>query len=161
MKRMHIHVGVEKLDDGIRFYNALFGTEPAKATHDYAKWMLDDPRLNFAISTRVKAGVDHLGLQVEEEIELEELRERLKQADMSLFDEGETVCCYARSDKSWVQDPAGTAWEAYRHMKDVQFHSEKTPKIDQGACCPGESEAVDACCVPSESTIGNKSGKAA
>lgn len=152
MKRMHIHVGVEKLDDGIRFYNALFGEEPSKITDDYAKWMLDDPRINFAISTRVNRGVDHLGFQVEEAEELDAVRVRLKQADMTLFDEGETVCCYARSDKSWVTDPAGTAWEAYLHMEDVQRFSEATPSMEGGACCLGKGETRADCCVPPEST---------
>jgi hypothetical protein len=124
MKRMHIHVGVESLDQGIRFYSALFDREPVKTKTDYAKWMLDDPRLNFAISTRAgTTGVDHLGLQVDEEGEMEELRERLKRADMSLFDEGETVCCYARSDKSWVTDPSGVAWEAYRTMAEARAYT--------------------------------------
>ena len=124
MKRMHIHVGVESLDQGIKFYSALFDTAPVKTKSDYAKWMLDDPRLNFAISTRTGAtGVNHLGLQVDEEGEMEELRERLKRADMSLFDEGETVCCYARSDKSWVTDPAGVAWEAYRTMAEARAYT--------------------------------------
>lgn len=124
MKRMHIHVGVESLDQGIKFYSALFDKAPAKTKPDYAKWMLDDPRLNFAISTRTgSTGVNHLGLQVDEEGEMEELRERLKRADMSLFDEGETVCCYARSDKSWVTDPAGVAWEAYRTMAEARAYT--------------------------------------
>ena len=124
MKRMHIHIGVEQLDQGIKFYSALFDQAPVKTKPDYAKWMLDDPRLNFAISTRTgNAGVNHLGLQVDDDRELEELRERLKRADMSIFDEGETVCCYARSDKSWVADPAGVAWEAYRTMGEARAYS--------------------------------------
>jgi catechol 2,3-dioxygenase-like lactoylglutathione lyase family enzyme len=152
MKRMHIHVGVESLDDSIRFYSALFGAQPVKTRDDYAKWMLDDPRVNFAISTRPgKAGIDHLGLQVDEDGELEELRARLKNAEMSVFDEGETLCCYARSDKSWVQDPAGIAWEAYRTMEDVQFFAgegdscasptsdgrteQRDPPAQTGGCC--------------------------
>ncbi len=134
MKRMHIHVGVKKLDDGIKFYNALFGAEPVKTKSDYAKWMLDDPRINFAISTHAKAGVDHLGLQVDDQQELATLRERLKSADMAMFDEGETVCCYAHSDKSWVADPAGVAWEAFETMDDVEIRSSAaTPKA--AACC--------------------------
>ena len=101
MKRFHIHVGVEKLDESIRFYSALFGAEPVKAKPDYAKWLLEDPRVNFAISTRAKTkGVDHLGIQVEEESELMELRDRLKAGDMAVVEEGETICCYARSEKS-------------------------------------------------------------
>lgn len=150
MKRMHIHIGVERLDQGIKFYSALFGAEPIKTKPDYAKWMLDDPRINFAISTREKrTGLSHLGLQVEEDAELDELRERFKRADMSVFDEGETLCCYARSDKSWVQDPAGIAWEAYRTMEDVQF-------FDDGAT-PGAGEEVAAapgCCAPAPKTAG-------
>ena len=148
MKRMHIHVGVEKLDDSIKFYSALFGAEPVKTKNDYAKWMLDDPRINFAISTRAKRGVDHLGLQVDEDNELEALRERLKKADMSLFDEGETVCCYARSDKSWVSDPSGIPWEAYKTMEDVQLFSDAAESEE--ACCTPETQGQTDCCVPSE-----------
>lgn len=124
MKRFHIHIGVENLEQSIKFYNALFGAEPAKTKGDYAKWMLDDPRVNFAISTRVsKPGVDHLGVQVEDDNELEELRTRMKNANMSLFDEGQVVCCYARSEKTWVEDPAGIAWEAYKTMQDSQRYA--------------------------------------
>ncbi|HEU4638549.1 MAG TPA: VOC family protein, partial [Candidatus Binatia bacterium] len=96
MKRIHIHVGVEKLDESIRFYSAILGAQPVKTKADYAKWMIEDPRVNFAISTRAsKNGVDHLGIQVEENEELEELRGRIRSADRAVFDEGETVCCYA------------------------------------------------------------------
>jgi catechol 2,3-dioxygenase-like lactoylglutathione lyase family enzyme len=152
MKRMHIHVGVERLDESIRFYNALFGAEPVKTRDDYAKWMLEDPRVNFAISTRAaKTGIDHLGVQVEEDSELEELRARLKSAEMSVFDEGETLCCYARSDKSWVQDPAGIAWEAYKTMEDVQFFDSAEPPESAATCSPpGDDQASPAtsrgCC---------------
>lgn len=149
MKRMHINVGVDNLEQSITFYNALFGAKPVKTKADYAKWMLDDPRINFAISTRASSkGVDHLGLQVEEDSELEELRERLQNADMSLFDEGETVCCYARSDKSWVKDPSGVAWEAYKTMEDAQlFYAQETD--NEGACCVPETAAKSSCCSPS------------
>lgn len=137
MKRMHIHVGVKSLDQSIKFYSALFSAEPVKTKSDYAKWMLDDPCINFAISTRShKVGVDHLGLQVDEHSELEALRERLKSADMPVFDEGETVCCYARSDKSWVEDPAGIAWEAYQTMDDVQLFSDSEPAQGDACCTP-------------------------
>lgn len=140
MKRLHIHVGVENLGQSIRFYSALFGAEPVKTKPDYAKWMLDNPHVNFAISTRTgDTGVNHLGIQVDGEDELAELRDRLKKADMSVTDEGETVCCYARSDKSWVQDPAGIPWEAYRTMEDAEiFKSEKpeqAEKMEAGSCC--------------------------
>lgn len=131
MKRLHIHVGVEDLDKGITFYNAMFGEPPVKTKSDYAKWMLDDPRINFAISTRSgKKGLDHLGMQVDDVNELEVLRERLKSSDMSVYNEGEAVCCYARSEKSWVEDPSGIAWEAYKTMEDVQLFSGV-----QTACC--------------------------
>jgi catechol 2,3-dioxygenase-like lactoylglutathione lyase family enzyme len=153
MKRFHIHVGVEKLDESIRFYSALFGAEPVKRKPDYAKWLLEDPRLNFAISTRVKTkGMDHLGIQVEEEGELVELRERLKAMNMAVVEEGETVCCYARSDKSWVQDPAGIPWETYRTMEDAQIFIGQ-PQAES-ACCTPETKGTPDCCVPSEITVG-------
>ena len=156
MKRMHIHVGVEKLDHSIKFYSALFGSDPVKTKADYAKWMLDDPRINFAISTRAKLGVDHLGVQVDQEQELQELRQRLEQADMSLFDEGEAVCCYARSEKSWVSDPSGIAWEAYTTMEDVQLFAGDSDHsaTEQEACCTPETMGQPDCCVPSEKTAG-------
>ena len=149
MKRMHIHVGVESLDDSIRFYSALFGAQPVKTRDDYAKWMLDDPRINFAISTRAeKAGIDHLGLQVDEDCELEELRARLKSAEMSVFDEGETLCCYARSEKSWVKDPAGIAWEAYKTMEDVQFFAGAAIIEDNNSCAPAGNDQPGECTPP-------------
>jgi catechol 2,3-dioxygenase-like lactoylglutathione lyase family enzyme len=154
MKRIHIHVGVEKLDESIRFYSAIFGAQPVKTKADYAKWMLDDPRVNFAISTRAsKNGLDHLGIQVEENEELEELRGRIKSADLAVFDEGETVCCYANSEKSWVQDPAGIAWEAYRTMDDAQIFSTKL-RGSETACCAEERVSNAACCEPSEKASG-------
>lgn len=137
MKRLHIHIGVDKLDEAIRFYSALFGAEPVKTKPDYAKWMVDDPRVNFAVSTRAKKkGVDHLGIQVEEESELNEMRSRFEAADMPVLDEGATTCCYARSDKSWVQDPAGIPWEAYRTMADAQFFSDRVESGDSACCAP-------------------------
>ncbi|MEJ8567847.1 ArsI/CadI family heavy metal resistance metalloenzyme [Elongatibacter sediminis] len=165
MKRMHIHVGVERLDEALKFYNALFGQPPVKTRDDYAKWMLDDPRVNFAISTRPQTGLDHLGIQVENDAELGELRDRLRQADLSLFDEGETVCCYARSDKSWVTDPGGIAWEAYKTMEDVQFFAGdenealRPVEADKGAsastaCCPPRVSPEAECCAPTETTTG-------
>jgi len=154
MKRFHIHVGVEQLDESIRFYSALFGAEPVKRKPDYAKWLLEDPCVNFAISTRTKkSGMDHLGIQVEDERELNELRERLKAADMTVVEEGETVCCYARSDKSWIQDPAGIPWEAYRTMEDAQLFSGHPDEILNMCCTPEPMGKAD-CCVPSEKTAG-------
>ena len=139
MKRFHIHVGVSDLEKSVQFYWTLFGQKPAKIKDDYAKWMLEDPRINFAISTRVsEKGVDHLGIQVDEDTELAEITERLKNADLGVYDEGETTCCYSESKKAWVQDPAGLAWEAYRTMGDAEvFH--------------GKSESDATCCVSDSS----------
>jgi len=143
MKRFHIHIGVETLDESVRFYSALFGADPVKIKPDYAKWMLDDPRVNFAISTRSKQqGVDHLGIQVEEESELNEMRSRFETADMTVLDEGTTTCCYAQSDKSWVQDPTGIPWEAYRTMEDAQFFSSNPDRSESACCAPHAPEEL-------------------
>lgn len=149
MKRFHIHVGVSDLAQSIRFYSALFGSEPAKVKDDYAKWMLDDPRINFAISTRAaKTGVDHLGLQVDSVDELNVLRAQMSSANISTHDDGETTCCYAKSEKSWVADPDGIAWEAYHTMQDAQiFSHSETPKSEQSACCAPTTGQV-ACSIP-------------
>ncbi|ADE16398.1 Glyoxalase/bleomycin resistance protein/dioxygenase [Nitrosococcus halophilus Nc 4] len=142
MKRLHIHVSVDDLSQSIRFYSALFGCEPAKQKRDYAKWMLDDPKVNFAISARgAKAGIDHLGIQVEEGGELEEVRERLKKADLHTFAEGETTCCYAKSDKTWVKDPSGIAWEAYQTMAEAAFFNEAG--LNATACCAPEMASIE------------------
>jgi catechol 2,3-dioxygenase-like lactoylglutathione lyase family enzyme len=114
MKRLHVHVGVNDLERSIHFYSALFATAPTVVKPDYAKWMLEDPRVNFAISTRQEGGgVRHLGIQVENETELQEVYARLKQADAPAFEEGKTTCCYAKSEKSWIADPQGVAWETF------------------------------------------------
>lgn len=149
MKRIHIHVGVTQLDEAIRFYSGLFGAEPVKIKHDYAKWMLDAPALNFAISTGSgKTGVNHLGIQVDEEQELAELRERVGEVHLNTFDEGETVCCYAKSDKSWLLDPVGVPWEAYRTMEDAQFYDAQRPETPapQSACGTG-NKMIAGCCA--------------
>jgi catechol 2,3-dioxygenase-like lactoylglutathione lyase family enzyme len=150
MKRLHLHIGVQNLDESVKFYSALFGANPVKTKPDYAKWMLDDPRVNFAISTRSgKKGLDHLGIQVDDAAELEELRTHLSQANLSTHDEGETVCCYARSEKSWVQDPDGIAWEAYHTMEDAQIFSGQD-HAPEGACCAPDPKKKEesACCGP-------------
>jgi predicted enzyme related to lactoylglutathione lyase len=114
MKRMHVHVGVEDLHRAIGFYSALFATQPTVVKPDYAKWMLDDPRVNFAISTRGKQpGLDHLGIQVESQDELQEVYGRLREAGGNVIEQGHTSCCYAKSEKSWIDDPAGIAWETF------------------------------------------------
>lgn len=136
MKRFHIHVAVKNLAESVQFYSTLFGQKPSKLKDDYAKWMLDDPRVNFAISTRSNStGVDHLGIQVEEGPELEEITRRLKNADLKIFDEGEVTCCYADSNKAWVQDPSGLAWEAYQTMAEAEVFSEKPKEKSAAACC--------------------------
>lgn len=151
MKRFHIHLGVENLLESIQFYNALFGAEPVKIKFDYAKWMLDDPRINFAISTRSgKNGVNHLGIQVDDAIELEALRNQFSKANISTHHDGETTCCYAKSEKSWVNDPSGMAWEAYHTMEDVQlFSGEK--KSETSSSIP-EKNTQTSCCEPSTTT---------
>jgi catechol 2,3-dioxygenase-like lactoylglutathione lyase family enzyme len=115
MKRLHVHVGVTDLDQSIKFYSNLFATGPSVLKNDYAKWMLEDPRVNFAISVRGAdaVGVRHLGIQVESQEELGEVYARLKAADAPLFEEGATTCCYAKSEKSWINDPQGVAWETF------------------------------------------------
>lgn len=114
MKRVHVHVAVEDLTASIRFYSRLFAAEPAVRKDDYARWMLDDPRLNFAISKRgAKPGIQHLGIQVEDRAELEDVYGRLTRAERPVLEEGNTTCCYARSEKSWIEDPQGIQWETF------------------------------------------------
>jgi uncharacterized glyoxalase superfamily protein PhnB len=114
MKRMHVHVSVENLTDAIDFYSALFAARPSVLKDDYAKWMLDDPRVNFAISARGGVpGLDHLGIQVESEEELQDVYTRLRKAGHDIFEEGKTTCCYSNSEKSWTDDPAGISWETF------------------------------------------------
>ena len=114
MKRFHVHVGVENLDASIAFYSALFAAEPSVAKPDYAKWMLDDPRVNFAISKRGQAaGIEHLGIQVETPDELREVYARLQNADAPMREDGQTTCCYAQSEKAWIKDPQGLSWETF------------------------------------------------
>ncbi|QQR91679.1 MAG: glyoxalase/bleomycin resistance/dioxygenase family protein [Myxococcales bacterium] len=145
MKRIHIHVGVENLEQAIQFYSALFGVKPSKSKSDYAKWMLEDPKLNFAISTRANVlGVDHLGIQAEDASELEAMREQAEQAGLALRHEGESVCCYARSEKSWLTDPSGVAWETYQTMEDAELFSSESH--DNSACCMPKTKKQSSCC---------------
>jgi lactoylglutathione lyase len=121
MKRFHVHAHVEDLAKSIAFYTKMFGADPTRVESDYAKWMLEDPRINFAISNRGgKPGVDDLGIQTDTEEELVELRARAKAADMTLLDEGQTTCCYAQSDKYWLTDPQGIAWEQFHTLGNGQ-----------------------------------------
>jgi len=114
MKRLHVHVSVDNIPHAIGFYSALFAAEPTVVKSDYAKWMLDDPRVNFAISTRGREpGLDHLGIQVEDTDELHQVYARMQQAGGNIIEQGQTACCYAKSEKSWIDDPAGIAWETF------------------------------------------------
>ena len=141
MKRFHVHAHVEDLSASVAFYSRMFGAEPTRLEGDYAKWMLDDPRINFAISTRGgKPGVDHLGIQTDTEEELAELKARAQFAGMGLQDEGETSCCYARSDKYWVTDPQGIAWEQFRTLRDIPVFG-----VDRSVV---PTPAASACCAP-------------
>jgi len=137
MNRFHVHAHVNDLQASVEFYSRLFGAEPTRLENDYAKWMLEDPRINFAISTRGgKPGVDHLGIQTDTEEELAALRARADSAEMAVLDEGETTCCYARSEKHWVMDPQGIAWEHYHTLADIPVFSQaKTASDASSACC--------------------------
>ncbi|RDJ98507.1 ArsI/CadI family heavy metal resistance metalloenzyme [Cupriavidus lacunae] len=139
MKRFHVHIHVDDLGKSIAFYSKLFDAEPARVESDYAKWMLDDPRINFAISTRGnQAGLDHLGFQVDDAAELAELKARAEAADIALIDEGETTCCYARSDKHWITDPQGIAWEHFQALANIPVFSEgkqNQAAAESSACC--------------------------
>jgi catechol 2,3-dioxygenase-like lactoylglutathione lyase family enzyme len=155
MKRFHVHVSVDDLDQSIRFYASLFGVQPSVTQPDYAKWMLEDPRVNFAISKRNRAiGVNHLGFQVDSSEELKALKCQLEAADASLVEQTAVSCCYARSDKHWVNDPSGIAWETFHTLGSVPVYGDDSRTEKQGeACCIPLAAANDdqaACCVPKE-----------
>ena len=135
-KRFHVHLHVDDLSKSIAFYNQLFAAAPARHETDYAKWMLEDPPVNFAISTRGHAtGIDHLGIQTDNPSELAEMRARAETAEMALEVEGETTCCYARSEKHWVTDPQGIAWEHFHTLADVAVFSDAPKAEGAVACC--------------------------
>jgi hypothetical protein len=158
MKRLHVHVSVDDLTGSIRFYSALFGSEPTVAKTDYAKWMLDDPRVNFAISARGgQAGVDHLGIQVETPEELKEVYERLQQAERPVLEEGVTTCCYAKSEKAWTSDPQGLLWESFLTSGESTIYGDgvalagfraSAVKGESSPCCGAKTAPVieAACC---------------
>lgn len=142
MKRFHVHLHVDDLAKSIGFYSKLFAAEPTRTEADYAKWMLEDPRINFAISTRgSKPGIDHLGFQTDDPRELASLKARQQAADMALLDESQTTCCYARSEKHWVTDPQGIAWEHFHTLGDIPVFNEART-----------TEAASACCAPARAT---------
>ena len=144
MKRLHVHVGVDDLANSVRFYSTLFGSEPTVLKGDYAKWMLDDPRVNFAISkgNHARQGIEHLGIQVESTEELSEVYGRLKAADRPVLEEGQTTCCYAKSEKSWISDPDGVVWEAFFTNGEATTYGD-SPALDALSDSVG-----DKCCVP-------------
>jgi len=144
MKRFHLHLAVDDIEKNVRFYSALFGAKPSVLKPDYAKWMLEDPRVNFAISTRAaKPGLDHLGVQVENDDELDTMRAQMVGADAATVEHEDAACCYATSNKYWVQDPQGIAWEAYHTLGTIPvFGQSKASAIKVGATKSG------ACCAP-------------
>lgn len=143
MKRFHVHVRVADLASSIAFYNNLFGASPVRREDDYAKWMLDDPRLNFAISTRGDGvGVDHLGFQADDADELAGMRRRAEAADLTVLQQGEVSCCYARSSKHWVTDPQGIAWEHFQTLGDVPVYGDGLRAAGESACCAAPAEVA-------------------
>jgi hypothetical protein len=157
MKRMHLHVTVDDLAKSIGFYSTLFGALPTVEKVDYAKWMLDDPLVNFAISQRgAKIGLDHVGIQVENEEELAEIKARLEAADMDMLTQEGTTCCYAKSDKHWVQDPSGIAWETYRTLESAPtFNDAAESQMAESACCAPVAQGVQFICRPKKTEIAN------
>ena len=150
MKRLHVHVGVDDLDQSINFYSTLFDAEPSVTKPDYAKWMLDDPRVNFAISAEGHAahGIEHLGIQVEDAGELEEVYGRLKAAERPILEEGEATCCYANAEKSWITDPDGVVWEAFLTSGESVIYGD-SPELS----AMSHDAAEGSCCVPREATM--------
>jgi len=146
MKRFHVHVSVGDLNESVRFYSTLFGAEPTVLKSDYAKWMLEDPRVNFAISQRsVAKGVEHVGIQVENRSELEEVYSRLQRAERPVLEEGATTCCYAQSEKSWIADPQGIQWETFLTTgESTVYGHDRAPvaKPEPSSCC------APSCCAP-------------
>ena len=148
MKRLHVHVGVNDLEQSIRFYSTLFAADPAVLKDDYAKWMLEDPRVNFAISRRnEQKGIEHLGIQAESTDELAQVYGRLKAADRPILEEGRTTCCYAKSEKSWVKDPDGVMWETFYTDGSATNYGD-SHKPDSLSDSLGENN----CCVPRAAT---------
>ena len=154
MNRFHVHLNVVDLDASIRFYSQLFATEPAVVKPDYAKWMLEDPRINFAVSTTGRTpGIDHLGIQVDDRAELDTLGRRLDTAGGSVVPEDATTCCYARSDKLWTEDPQGTRWETFHTFGEATTYHAGETACGDAACAPAsaaEPASVEkaSCCAP-------------
>ena len=152
MKRFHVHVAVENLDQSIKFYSTLFAAEPTVLKPDYAKWMLEDPRVNFAISQRgAEPGIEHLGIQVENERELNEVYARLNKAERPVIEEKSTTCCYARSDKQWITDPTGISWETFLTYGEATVYG-------GGLAATPEQQTEAACCAPTCCTPDSAAG---
>lgn len=144
MKRFHVHMAVEDIEQNVKFFSTLFGAAPSVLKPDYAKWMLEDPRVNFAISQRgAHSGLDHVGIQVDNEVELEDVRSRLSRADQNLLKQEQASCCYAKSNKYWVQDPQGIAWEAFHTLEEIPVFG------DGASATQSERPGITAaCCAP-------------
>jgi catechol 2,3-dioxygenase-like lactoylglutathione lyase family enzyme len=144
MKRFHVHVAVDDLKANVRFYSTVFGAPPTVEKPDYAKWMLEDPRINFAISQRgARPGVDHMGFQLDSNEELVELRKQIGEAEIAAFDQPGATCCYARSDKYWITDPQGIAWETYHTLGEAEIYgAEAGTDREAAACCSQQSETA-------------------
>jgi catechol 2,3-dioxygenase-like lactoylglutathione lyase family enzyme len=148
MKRFHVHIAVNDLEGSIRFYSTVFGFQPTVLKPDYAKWMIDDPRVNFAISTRSpRPGLDHLGIQADSEEELHELRGRLEGAELPIASQEDAACCYARSNKYWTVDPQGIAWETFHSLSTIPVFGEDAGPSESAA------KAAEACCAPTREAI--------
>jgi catechol 2,3-dioxygenase-like lactoylglutathione lyase family enzyme len=144
MSRFHIHIAVDNLAKSVNFYSAVFGSQPSVLKDDYAKWALADPNLNFAISTRGRhTGLDHIGLQAEDDAELQAIRRRLEAAGIQGQAQEATTCCYAQSDKYWVQDPTGIAWETFHTLASAAVFGEQPETENQQACC---APTASSCC---------------
>jgi len=153
MKRFHVHIAVDDLQANIRFYSTAFGMPPTVEKPDYAKWMMEDPRINFAISTRGgQRGVDHLGMQVDTEDELTALRAQVAKAEIAALHQPQAECCYARSDKYWTTDPQGIAWETFHTLGEVPVYGETSRKA--------AGDKAGACCTPTAATIAVQPAKA-
>ncbi len=151
MKRFHVHVAVDDVPTSVRFYSELFAAEPVVRKPDYAKWMLEDPRVNFAISQRgAEPGIEHLGIQVENRAELDEVYARLERAEGPVVEEGATTCCYAESEKSWIEDPQGVKWETFLTTGESTVYGHDRPQAGAACCAPVVTPAASsaACCAP-------------
>jgi catechol 2,3-dioxygenase-like lactoylglutathione lyase family enzyme len=156
MKRFHVHLHVDDLNRNIAFYSSLFAARPARVEADYAKWMLEDPPVNFAISARNhEPGLDHFGIQVDNDAELAALKAQAQAAEAPILDEGQTTCCYSRSEKHWATDPQGIAWEHFHTLEGIPTFNESERPAANACCTP--TSARSACCTPAAASGADKS----